>query len=66
MGSRHPIRSKPSTAGELRDQLLRASPTLEPSQLLELADLLHDVIRDRRTSVFRKEARSFRPNEHGG
>ena len=61
MGSRHPIQPKPSTVDELRDLLLRASPTLEAAQLLELADLLHDVIRDRRTSVFRREERSYHP-----
>jgi hypothetical protein len=65
MGSRHPIQSKPSTVDELSDLLLRASPTLEAPQLLELADLLHDVIRDRRTSVFRRDERSYRPYERG-
>ena len=59
MGSRYPIQLKPPSFDEMKDQLLRASPTLGENQLLELADLLHDVIRDRRTSVFGREARSF-------
>jgi len=50
MGSRGSQGSKPPTFEAIRSQLLDATPALDSDQILDLADLLHDVIRSRRAS----------------
>lgn len=58
MGSRYAV---PSPFIEIKRLLARSSPTMNKVELLDLADLLHEVIRNRRDAACLDEPRSFNP-----